>query len=107
MPNELIFKPIGFTDHIHADINRRTSPSHILRERNPINGVRMRELSDDRSSVSLSQTTATIVREIVGHIPVIRNETMLDKNARNPLFTSATNNSELVANFHLKYAAVC
>ena len=67
----------------------------------------MRELSDDRSSVSLSQTTATIVREKVGHIPVIRNETMLDKNARNPLFTSATNNSELVANFHLKYAAVC
>ena len=107
MPNELIFKPIGFTDHIHADINRCTSPSHILRERNPINGVRMRELSDDRSSVSLSQTTATIVREKVGHIPVIRNETMLDKNARNPLFTSATNNSELVANFHLKYAAVC
>ena len=107
MPNELIFKPIGFTDHIHTDINRRTSPSHILRERNPINGVRMRELSDDRSSISLSQTTATIIREIVGHITVIRNETMLDKNARNPLLTGTTNNSELVANFHLKYAAVC
>ena len=67
----------------------------------------MRELSDDRSSVSLSQTTATIIREIVGHITVIRNETMLDKNARNPLLTGTTNNSELVANFHLKYAAVC
>ena len=67
----------------------------------------MRKLRDDSSSVSLSQTTATIVREIVGHITVIRNETMLDKNTRNPLLTGTTNNSELVANFHLKYAAVC
>ena len=32
---------------------------------------------------------------------------MLDKNARNPLLTGTTNNGELVANFHLKYTAVC
>ena len=107
MPNELIFKPIGFTDHIHTDINRRTGPSHIFRERNTVNRIRMRELSNDSGSVSLSQTTAAIVREIAGYITVIRNETMLDKNARNPLLASAADNSELVANFHLKYAAVC
>ena len=107
MPNELIFKPIGFTDHIHTDIDRRASPSHILRERNPINGIRMWELSDDRSSVSLSQTTTTIVREIVGYITVIRDKAMFDKNAGNSLFASTTDNGKLVANFHLKYAAVC
>ena len=67
----------------------------------------MWELSDDRSSISLSQTTATIVREIVGHVTVIRDKAMLDKNARNPLLTGTADNGELVANFHLKYAAVC
>ena len=107
MPNELVFKPIGFTDHIHADINRRTSPSQILRERNPINGVRMRELSNDSGSVSLSKTTAAIIREIVGNITVIRDKAMFDKNAGNSPLASATDNGELVANFHLKYAAVC
>ena len=67
----------------------------------------MWELSDDRSSVSLSQTTATIVREIVGYITVIRDKAMFDKNTGNSLFASTTDNRELVANFHLKYAAVC
>ena len=67
----------------------------------------MRKLRDDSSSVSLSQTTATIVREIAGHITVIRNETMLDKNTWNSLLASAADNGELVAYLHLKYAAVC
>ena len=67
----------------------------------------MWELSNDRSGVSLSQTTATVVREIVGHVTVIRDKAVLDKNARNPLLTSTADNGELVANLHLKYAAVC
>ena len=32
---------------------------------------------------------------------------MFDKNAGNSLFASTTDNGKLVANFHLKYAAVC
>ena len=107
MPNELIFKSIGFTDHIYTDINRRTGPSHIFRERNSVNRIRMRELSNDSGSVGLSKTTAAIIREIVGYITVIRDKAMFDKNAWNSLLTSATDNGELVANFHLKYAAVC
>ena len=67
----------------------------------------MRELSDDCGSVSLAKTTATIVREIVGHVTVIRDKAMLDKNAWNPLLTGTADNGEFVANFHLKYAAVC
>ena len=67
----------------------------------------MRELSDNRSSISLSKTTTAIIGEIVGHVTVIRDKAMLDKNARNPLLPGTTNNSELVANFHLKYATVC
>ncbi len=107
MPNELIFKPIGFTDHIHTDINRRTGPSHIFRERNTVNRIRMRELSNDSGSVGLSKTTAAIIREIVGYITVIRDKAMFDKNAGDSLLASATDNGELVANCHLKYAAIC
>ena len=81
--------------------------SQFFREGNSIDGVGMRKLRDDSSSVSLSQTTATIVREIVGHITVIRNETVLDKNTWNSLLASAADNGELVAYLHLKYAAVC
>ena len=71
MPNKLISKTIGLTANAYANFNRRPRTSQFFRERNSINRVRMRELSDDRSSVSLSQTTATIVREIVDYITVI------------------------------------
>ena len=67
----------------------------------------MRELRDDCGSVGLSKTTAAIIREIVGHITVIRDKAMFDKNAGDSLLASATDNGELVAYLHLKYAAVC
>ena len=66
----------------------------------------MRELRDDCGSVSLAKTAATIVREIVDHITVIRDKTMFDKNTWNSLLASAADNGELVAYLHLKYAAV-
>ena len=67
----------------------------------------MRELSDDCGSVSLAKTAATIVRQIVDHITVIRDKAMFDKNTWNSLLASAADNGELVAYLHLKYAAVC
>ena len=81
--------------------------SQFFREGNSIDGVGMRELCDDCGSVSLAKTAATIVREIVGHITVIRDKAMFDKNTWNSLLASAADNGELVAYLHLKYAAVC
>ena len=107
MPNKLISKTIGLAANAYANFNRRPRTSQFFRERNSINRVRMRELSNDSGSVGLSKTTAAIIREIVGYITVIRDKAMFDKNAWNSLLSSATDNGELVANFHLKYAAVC
>ena len=80
--------------------------SQFFREGNSIDGVGMRELRDDCGSVSLAKTAATIVREIVDHITVIRDKAMFDKNTWNSLLASAADNGELVTYLHLKYAAV-
>ena len=79
----------------------------LVDRKSPTKPIRFRELSNNSGSIGLTKTTTTVIREIVGYITVIRNKAMFDKNTGNPLLASATNNGELVAYFHLKYAAVC
>ena len=106
MPNKLIFESVGLAGNIHSNFNRRSSAPQFFRKGNSINGIRMRELRNNSGSISLAKATAAVVREIVSDITGIRNEAVFNKNARDSLFTGATDYGKFIAYFHLKYAAI-
>ena len=66
----------------------------------------MWKLLDNGGSISLAKATAAVVREIVSDITGIRNKAVFNKNARDSLFTGATDYGKFIAYFHLKYAAI-
>ena len=106
MPNKFVLKTIGLTGNIHANLNGRSSTPQFFRECNSINGIRMRKLRNNCGSISLAKATAAVIREIVGNIAGIRDKAVFNQDARDSLFTGASDNSELIAYFHLEYAAV-
>ncbi len=106
MPNKFVLKTIGLTGNIHANLNGRSSTPQFFREGDSVNGIGMRELSNNCGSISLAKATAAVIREIVGNIAEIRNKAVFNKNAGNSLLAGTTNHSEFVTHFHLKYAAV-
>ena len=71
-----------------------------------IHPTRPRELSNNRVSVSLTQTLAAGIAKVIPNITRIRNEAMLNQDAGDSLLASTTNNSKLIPKFHLKYAAI-
>ena len=106
MPNKFVLKTIGLTGNIHANFNGRSSTPQFFREGDSVNGIGMRELSNNCGSISLAKATATVVREIVGDITGIRNKAVFNKNTRDPLLAGASDYRKLISHLHLYNAAV-
>ena len=106
MPNKFVLKAIGFAGNIHANLNRRSRTPQFFRERNSIDGIRVRELRNNGGSIGLTKTTTAFIGEEISDITGIRNKAVFNKNARDSLFTSATDYGKFIAYFHLKYAAI-
>ena len=78
MPNKFVLKAIGFADNIHADLNRRSRTPQFFRERNSIDGIRVRELRNNGGSISLAKTTTAVIGKVISDIAGIRNKAMLN-----------------------------
>ena len=78
MPNKLIFKSVGLAGNIHSNFNRRSSAPQFFRKGNSINGIRVRELRNNSSGISLAKTTTAVIGKVISDIAGIRNKAMLN-----------------------------